>query len=527
MSPSLMIFESPLYQQEDFSMQNNRLLRRSEVEKLVGLGRSVIHAAIARGEFPSPMKTGRDAVAWHESDIDAWIAARSSKRNVDNQLELGETETGKEVEFRDINLLQPCSRNARTHSKKQISQIAKSIKTFGFLNPIIIDVSGMIIAGHGRLEAAKLLGLQVVPTVLADHLTEAQKRAYALADNKIAENATWDRNLLRIELCQLLEIENEVEIDVTGFATPEIDLLINPVSSALQEPPVPSPPTIPGTVAGDLWHLGRHKVLCGDATKRESFKALLGERKARLVFTDPPYNVSIRGHARGRANTTHSEFAMASGEMTSEEYRCFLAEVMALAAGFSLDGALHYICMDWRHIRDLLEATEGIYSELKNLCVWNKNVGGMGSFYRSKHELVFVFKYGKARHVNNVDLGRFGRNRTNVWDYPGAGSFGKDREATLALHPTVKPLALVTDVVMDASHRRDLVLDPFLGSGTTILAAEHTGRTAFGLEIDPRYVDVILDRWLRFTGVEPVHAASGLTFSKVKKSRNLKPGKGK
>lgn len=347
----------------------DRLLSRQEVEQLAGFSKSTLYDFIRQGLFPAPVRVGARAVRWRESDIVRWMdglpparaggrVARmapapkarrpkpdpeAAKKVVENPNDLPRKAVSNNVEFKNITSLQPSSRNARTHSKKQISQIAKSIKTFGFLNPIIIDASGMIIAGHGRLEAAKLLGLQVVPTILADHLTEAQKRAYALADNKIAENATWDRNLLRIELCQLLEIENEVEIDVTGFATPEIDLLINPVSSALPEPPIPSPPNIPVTVTGDLWHLGRHKVLCGDATKRESFKTLLGRRRARLVFTDPPYNVSIKDHARRRSSVTYSEFAMASGEMTSEEYQNFLAKVLALrplipAPGWSVTG---------------------------------------------------------------------------------------------------------------------------------------------------------------------------------------------
>lgn len=530
----------------------NRLLRRQEVEQIAGFNKSTLYDFIRQGRFPAPVRVGARAVRWRETDILRWLdglpparaggrvarmapepEARRPKSDpeaaekvVDNPNDLPKKGVSNNVEFKNITSLRPYERNARVHSKKQISQIAKSIKTFGFLNPIVIDAAGTIIAGHGRFEAAKLLGLRVVPMILAEHLTEAQKRAYALADNKIAENATWDKSLLKIELSELLEISNEVEINVTGFATPEIDLLINPVSSDLPEPPTPFAPKNPVTVERDLWHLGRHRVLCGDATLGESFNSLLRRRRARLVFTDPPYNVHIKGHARGRSQAQHQDFAMASGEMTSVEFQAFLRKTLRFTSDFCRDGSLHYICMDWRHMSELLGAADGIYSDLKNLCVWNKNVGGMGSFYRSKHELVFVFKKGKARHVNNVDLGRFGRNRSNVWDYPGVGSFGKDRKENLSLHPTVKPLALVADVMMDASHRADLVLDPFLGSGTTILAAEQTGRIAYGLEIDPGYVDVILKRWWAFTGIEPIHGGSGLTFSEIRKTRKSKPREG-
>ena len=350
--------------------------------------------------------------------------------------------------------LKPYARNPRTHSKKQINQIADSIQTFGWTNPILTDADGSVIAGHGRLEAAKQLGIERVPTIRIEDLTEAQKRAYVIADNRLAELAGWDDEMLATELQLLSTLDLDFDLDLTGFETAEIDLLIGSLEA--DDKPAEPEPSFEGpdrskpavNVPGDLWRLGDHLLLCGDALKAESYAALMGGEKAKMVFTDPPYNVPIAGHVSGLGKIKHDDFAMASGEMSESEFIGFLRTAFGHMADFSVDGSLHYLCMDWRHAYELLDAARSVYSELKNLCVWNKTNGGMGSLYRSKHELVFVFKNGTAKHVNNVELGRYGRNRTNVWDYAGANSLSSDRANDLALHPTVKPVALVADAIL-------------------------------------------------------------------------------
>lgn len=414
--------------------------------------------------------------------------------------------------------LAPYANNPRTHSKKQVRQIAKSIERFGFTNPILIDGTGGVIAGHGRLEAAKLLGLAEVPVLRIEHMSDAEKRAYVIADNRLAENAGWDRDLLAIELGALLEID--FDITITGFATPEIDLILREAEDDRapdRDDDVPSVDTsAPAvTVPGNLWLLGRHRVLCGDARDPELWAKLMAGQQAEMAFTDPPYNVKIDGHVSGLGQARHREFAMAAGEMSEAEFRGFLECVVRNMAAVSDDGALHYLCMDWAHLHELLSAGKAVYRDLKNICVWTKSNAGMGSLYRSQHEMVAVFKVGAAPHVNNVELGRHGRYRTNVWAYAGMNSFGRDRDEALAMHPTVKPVQLVEDAILDASDRGSVVIDAFLGSGTTLIAAEHAGRTCCGLELDPHYVDLILKRWSKQTGGDPVLAESGLTFSEL------------
>jgi len=240
----------------------------------------------------------------------------------------------------------------------------------------------------------------------------------------------------------------------------------------------------------------------------------LESRLAAMVFTDPPFNVKIDGHAVGLGAIRHKNFRMASGEMTEAEFTDFLVQALRHCALHSIAGSLHYAFMDWRHISEILAAGNHIYSELKNVCIWVKDNGGMGSLYRSQHELIFVFKNGKESHRNNVQLGQYGRYRTNVWQYPGVNSFSRstDEGNLLELHPTVKPVALVADAIMDCTSRRDIVLDPFLGSGTTVIAAERTGRVCFGIELDAQYVDTIVRRWQAFTGLSATHGISGRTF---------------
>jgi DNA modification methylase len=427
------------------------------------------------------------------------------------------------IKYKNPHQLKPRARNPRTHTAKQIKQIAVSIKEFGFISPVLIDGADGIIAGHGRVEAAKLIGMSDVPTVRVDHLTPAQIRAYVIADNRLAENAGWDRALLTLEL-QELSVEPNFDVTVTGFETAEIDLLIREMGEDSPDEADEIPAidrSVPAVSRpGDRWRIGDHFLLCGDALNKDSYVALLGTQKAQMVFTDPPYNVAIAGNVSGLGKVKHREFAMASGEMSPQEFTEFLETAFIRLADFSTNGSIHFICMDWRHVRELLEAATKPYSELKNLCVWSKTNAGMGSLYRSQHELIFVFKKGSAPHVNNVELGRFGRNRTNVWNYPGVNTFGRDRGPELAMHPTVKPVALVADAILDCSKRGAIILDVFAGTGTTLIAAEKTGRRGYGIEIDSHYTDIIIRRFDEVYGLKAVHAESKLDFERLTNERS-------
>ncbi|MCZ6772727.1 MAG: site-specific DNA-methyltransferase [Proteobacteria bacterium] len=422
---------------------------------------------------------------------------------------------------RPVAELKPYARNARTHNPKQIQQIAASIREFGFTVPVLIDAESTIIAGHARVEAAKRLGMECVPVIQIDHLTQAQKRAYIIADNRLAELAGWDEELLAVEFKFLTEIDIEFDVGITGFETAEIDLLIEGVEGIEAEPDpadeIPEPNLERPAVSqpGDMWLLGANRLLCGDARDMASYEALMAGQSAQMVFADPPYNVPISGHVCGLGKAQHRDFAMAAGEMSEEEFVGFLKTTLGHCAAHCIDGAINFICMDWRHMGELIAAGRQVYSELKNLCVWNKSNAGMGSFYRSKHELIFVYKSGTAPHINNFGLGERGRYRTNIWSYASMSSFGADRDEALAMHPTVKPVALVADALRDVSKRGGIVLDAFAGSGTTIVASERTGRVGYVMEIDGHYVDVAIRRWQEFTGGDAIHAGTGQTFAEI------------
>jgi DNA modification methylase len=420
------------------------------------------------------------------------------------------------IEWVAIGALRPAPTNARTHSKRQIKLIARSIERFGFMNPILVDGQHGIIAGHGRWAAAKILGLQKVPTLRFEHLSDADKRAYILADNRIAEKAGWDREILAIELQAFVDMD--FDIGITGFEMPEVELILDEAVEIDQPPLSPEdsvPQVPPGLLVvrpGDTWILGAHRLHCGDARDNQAYKALLEGSTAEFVFTDPPYNVPILGNVSGLGRVRHADFAMASGEMSQPEYIAFLQDAIRLLCAHTQDGSIHDICMDWRHAFEMLAAGRSVYRELKNICIWNKANAGMGSFYRSKHELIFIWKSGQGSHINNFELGQHGRSRSNVWDYAGVNSFRPGRMAELAMHPTTKPVALVADAIRDCSRRAGLVLDPFAGSGTTVIAAERTGRKARIIEIDPAYCDLIVRRWQAYTGKLAVHAQSGISF---------------
>jgi DNA modification methylase len=427
------------------------------------------------------------------------------------------------VVYVDSTKLTPYKNNAKKHPQKQVQQIAVSIKQFGFISPIIVDENYEIIAGHGRWEAAKIIGLKTVPVILIGNLTPAEIKAYRLADNQLTMNTGYDEALLKIEIGELINLNPEFELEIIGFETAEIDLLMD---DPIKEDPmdrVPEPdfdkPAI--TKPGDVWILGNHLLYCGDSLKDESYKALLGDEHAQMIFTDPPYNVRIDGHATGNGVIRHREFAMASGEMSFDEFTAFLAAVSRLLVVWSEDGSIHYHCMDWRHMQEILQAGQTAGYELKNLCVWAKDNGGMGSLYRSQHELVFVFKSGTKPHINNIMLGKHGRYRTNVWQYAGVNTMRKGRLDDLRAHPTVKPVAMVVDAIKDCSNRNGIILDPFGGSGTTLIAGEKTGRRVRIIEIDPHYCDVAIQRWERLTGLKAVHAITGIEFTTTKEAAHV------
>jgi DNA modification methylase len=418
-------------------------------------------------------------------------------------------------------------RNPRAHPRKQIRQIARSIEEFGFIVPILVDQNLKVVAGHGRVFAAIMLGLTEVPVIRLEHMTVAQAKAFMIADNRLTENSHWDDRLLAENIQELLISDLEFDLTITGFETAEIDLRVQRLESvgpANDDDDVPAvdESAKPVTRIGDKWNLGPHRIICADASEPKAFELLIGPDKAQMVFVDPPYNLKIEGHVNGRGSIRHREFVMASGEMSEDEYTAFLTTAFRNLVMYSCNGSIHFICIDWRHLWEALSALRASYATLKNVCIWSKDNGGQGSLYRSKHEMILVAKNGTAPHINNVELGRFGRNRTNVWNYPGVNTFRKGRLDDLAMHPTVKPVTMVADAILDCSQRGAIVLDCFGGSGTTLIAAEKTGRRGFLMELDPKYVDVTIRRFQKLTGKEAVHAYTGLTFEEVQLRRARK-----
>jgi DNA modification methylase len=420
-----------------------------------------------------------------------------------------------QIEHLSRGALKPARRNARTHSRKQIRQIAASIERFGFTNPVLIDERSIILAGHGRVEAAKLLAMPTVPCMRIENMSEADKRAYALADNKLALNAGWDDELLAIELQDLMAADLGFDVGITGFSIPEIDRLIDGLAPVEDGDPaldaLPDPAQVPARCRpGDVWQLGPHRLICGDARDRQIVHDLMDEELAEMAFTDPPYNVPIEGNVGGLGKVRHRDFVMASGEMDGEQFTAFLSHAFENLVAFSIDGSIHFVCMDWRHLQEVLDAGNVNFAEFKNLIVWAKDNGAMGTFYRSRHELIFAFKNGTAPHINTFELGQHGRYRTNVWEYRGVNTRKAGRQEELALHPTVKPVAMIADAIKDVSRRGGIVLDLFGGSGSTLIAAHMTGRRARICEIDPVYCDRIIARWEAFAKDDAEQIACGL-----------------
>lgn len=392
--------------------------------------------------------------------------------------------------------------NPKLHNRAQVAKIRESIREFGFINPVLLDENLEIIAGHGRVAAAQCAGMTEVPAIILSHLTEAQKRAYRIADNKLTELGKWSIELLNLEFSELSNLDLDFNLEITGFETAEIDLILD--GDGTSDPKADTVPTLTDEDRrchrGDIWKLGRHTIVCGDALIAESYAAIMGDDRAQMVLTDAPYNVKVK-NIGSMGKIKHDEFAMASGEMTPAEFTEFLTTFMRHAKEYSVNSALHYLFMDWKHVGEITTAGAAVYDDFKNICVWNKTNGGMGSLYRSKHELCFIYKSGTAPHINNIELGAHGRYRTNVWDYAGANAFGAGKD-NLKLHPTVKPVAMLRDAILDVTRRGDIVLDCFLGSGSTLIACELTGRICRGIELEEKYCDITIKRFETLTGTK-------------------------
>jgi DNA modification methylase len=421
-----------------------------------------------------------------------------------------------EIQRVPIAQLKPYPETPRIHSRKKRRKLASLLRRFGQAVPVLIDDAYQIIDGHAVVDGLKELGSEDVAVIIVRNRTPAEIRALRLAVNRIVEESTWDQGKLRTEFRELLELGFDLEL--TGFDAIEIDMTLDieqPTASIVEEVLAEDvePMSEAKVVArGDVWRLGNHVIACGDSQDTELMCRLMGERRAAVVFADPPYNVKIKGFVSGLGKIVHREFAMASGEMSDEEFKSFLLRFLVALLSLLVNGAILFVCMDWRHLREILDAGDQADLELKNLCVWAKSNAGMGSFYRSQHELILVFKHGDAPHQNNFELGQHGRSRSNVWSYRGVNTFGKDRMELLGTYPTIKPIALVADALRDVSRRGDIVIDPFLGSGSTLLAAEQTGRVCFGVEIDPAYLEHTIRRWQKQTGRDAVCAETGETF---------------
>jgi DNA modification methylase len=427
------------------------------------------------------------------------------------------------IELLLINLVHPNPNNARVHPMSQLRKLAASISEFGFLVPILVDDTGMILAGHARYEAALMLGLTSVPVVRVSHLTPKQRRAFLLSDNKLASLSSFDMEKLAIEFEYLLDGNDSYSISTTGFDIIEVDKLLGHDRSAPAEDLVelPDDNVVPVSRPDDLWLIGEHRLLCGSCLNRANVERLFAGQKAGAVLTDPPYGVAIEGNVSGLGAKKHGDFMMGCTEMSDAELTySFFRPAFQLMAEFSHPGAIAFVFMDWRHARHVQNAADGVFLEHKNTIVWVKSSPALGAFYRSQHEFVLAFKMTPGPTKNNFGLGGKGRVRSNVWQYPGSNVFRAGRTQDLEDHPTVKNLKMCADAILDVSAPGDIIFDPFLGSGTTISAAASTARRGFGLEIDPKYVDVILRRVAEKTGID-ARLEDGRTFAEVAAERTI------
>jgi DNA modification methylase len=415
-----------------------------------------------------------------------------------------------------LDALAPLGRQTRKHPDSQIRKLQASLQQYGFVLPIAIDAQCRVVAGWGLVLAARNMGLAEIPAVIIDDLDEAKLRLLRVALNRLGEDSSWDMEALKLEFSEVLEISGEIDLQISCFDMGQIDVALSSVGEDEEDVlPALNDAEPPVTRPGDLWLLGEHRILCGDALAPESYARLMRDERAQMVFADPPWNIPIAGNVSGLGAVKHGDFAMACGEMSASEFKKFLMTSLGHAVAYSDDGALHFVCMHWSKMRELVAATDDLFSEMKNLCVWNKTNAGMGSLYRSKHELIFVFKKGTAPHINNIELGRFGRNRSNVWDFPGQNVLNGTSRSKLSLHPTAKPVALVSDAIRDCSNRGGVILDPFGGVGSTLIAAQKTGRKARLTELEPRYVDATVMRWQNLTSKTAVNAETGAPYVRL------------
>ena len=415
-----------------------------------------------------------------------------------------------------IGTLKPYPGELRTHNRQQRRKAEKLLRKYGQVVPVIIDESNTIIDGHLVWAIMRELGYDEIAAVVVTGRTDPELRALRLALNRLPQDAGWDNDKLRKELQDLLNLSFDLEL--TAFSAVEIDYHLD-VSETASEPEIPAPQSVAVSLAGDTWAMGNHRIVCGDARDAGLISVLLGGTRAAMAFVDPPYNVKIDGHVSGNGATKHREFAMASGEMSEAEFTVFLTVLLQVLVVGLVANAVIFVCMDWKHLAELLAAARKAGLQLLNICVWTKPTPGLGNFYRSQHELVVVLKAGDGEIRNNMALSGKRRNRSNVWPYRGMNSFGDGRDELVKLHPTVKPVALVADAVRDVSLRGEAVIDTFLGSGTTLMAAEETGRVCFGVEIDAVYVDVAVRRWQQTTRKDAVLLETGETFLEVAERR--------
>jgi DNA modification methylase len=416
-----------------------------------------------------------------------------------------------ELSYIPLGELRPSARKLRNLDPAHVREVASSISLLGFCDPLLVGRGNELIDGEARYEAAKQLGLDRVPCIRIDHLSVEEQRVLRLAANRLAEKGQWDLEALKIEFEELIVLDAPIEI--TGFSPAEIDHVILGDAERLEQGPLEPDPATSVAKMGDMFQLGPHRLICGDATDPAVLAHLLeGDAPARLVLTDEPYNVRIAGNVTGRS---HREFAMASGEMSDAEFLALNGAWMATMLPYLCDGAILGTFIDWRGLSTVSAAAAELGLKPLNLIVWAKTNAGMGSLYRSQHELLPLFKKGTAPHVNNVELGKRGRWRSNVWSYPGASSLGSDARRGLKDHPTVKPTAMLEDALLDLTNRGDIATDPFLGSGSTLIAADKTGRVCRGVELDPLYVDVIVRRYEAASGEAAFLVETGETFESL------------
>lgn len=413
--------------------------------------------------------------------------------------------------------IKPRVRRYRKHSPKQLGLIARSLKERGCIEPVLVDSENRVVCGEAVVEAARSIGLNRLPVIRAEHLSDEQLRAYAVAANKLAEFGGYDDELLAEEIGDIAKLLGDYDLTGLGFDAAEIDKMLGLTDferDMAAEVVPPLQPKAPVSKVGDLWTMGPHRVLCGDALVGENYERLMAGNLAQLVLSDVPYNLSAKTIS-GNGKFKHDDFVQAAGEMSQAEFTQFLTTALGCMRDSSIDGSIHMVFMSWHYLLELLRAGDVVYDELKAICTWIKQQGGQGAFYRSQTEFIAVFKKGKAKHVNNIMMGSYGRYRTNAWEYAGMNTASKGRGELLALHPTVKPLDLLQDAILDCSDRGRIVLDPFVGSGSTLLAAERTERVGYAMELDPLYVDVALRRFKAATKVEPVRESDGKPFSEL------------